>query len=99
MVSTLAMASQSQPLEGLTEAECERVIEALKFVTPIYAAKQVVTEQNALQFVEGVVSTLAMLRTDVDTRVAGLLFELPDLAPVAAEQIEAKFGKEIADFV
>jgi GTP pyrophosphokinase len=99
MVSTLAMPSQSQLLEGLTEAECERVVEALKFVTPIYAAKQVVTEQNALQFVEGVVSTLAMLRTDVDTRIAGLLFELPDLAPVAAEQIEAKFGKEIADFV
>lgn len=93
------MASQSQLLEGLSEAECERVFEALRFVVPIYTAKQVVTQQNALQFVEGVVSTLAMLRTDVDTRIAGLLFELPELAPIAAEQIEAKFGREIADLV
>ncbi|MFZ6648252.1 RelA/SpoT family protein [Undibacterium sp. TJN25] len=99
MVSTLAMASQSQLLEGLSEAECDRVHEALQFVVPLYATKQVVTEQNALQFVEGVVSTLAMLRTDVDTRIAGLLFELPELAPLAAEQIEAKFGREIADLV
>ncbi|GGC71901.1 RelA/SpoT family protein [Undibacterium terreum] len=99
MVSTLAMASQSQLLEGLSEAECDRVYEALQFVVPLYATKQVVTQQNALQFVEGVVSTLAMLRTDVDTRIAGLLFELPELAPLAAEQIEAKFGREIADLV
>ncbi|MFZ6844279.1 RelA/SpoT family protein [Undibacterium sp. RuTC16W] len=99
MVSISATGSQSQLLEGLSENECDRVMAALEFVTPLYAHRQVVTEQNALQFVQGVVATLAMLRTDVDTRIAGLLFELPELSPVAAEQIESRFGKEIADLV
>lgn len=99
MVSISATGSQSQLLEGLSENECDRVMAALEFITPLYAHRQVVTEQNALQFVQGVVATLAMLRTDVDTRIAGLLFELPELSPVAAEQIESRFGKEIADLV
>jgi GTP pyrophosphokinase len=72
---------------------------ALEFVTPYYENCSVITEQNALQFVQGVVATLAMLKTDVDTRIAGLLFELPELNPHAAEQIEARFGHEIANLV
>ncbi|MCU6433088.1 bifunctional (p)ppGpp synthetase/guanosine-3',5'-bis(diphosphate) 3'-pyrophosphohydrolase [Undibacterium sp. Jales W-56] len=99
MVSISATSSQSQLLEGLSESESSRVMAALEFVTPLYAHRQVITEQNALQFVQGVVAILAMLRTDVDTRIAGLLFELPELSPVAAEQIESRFGKEIADLV
>lgn len=72
---------------------------ALEFVTPFYQDRTVITEQNALQFVQGVVATLAMLKTDVDTRIAGLLFELPELNPLAAEQIESRFGQEIAALV
>ena len=64
-----------------------------------YQEQAVITGQNALAFSRGVASTLAMLRTDVDSRIAALLFELPDLAPKAAEQIEARFGAEIADLV
>ncbi len=86
-------------LEGLTAAESERVMVALEFVTPFYINRNVVTEQNALQFVLGVVSTLAMLKSDVDTRIAGLLFELPELNPLAAEQIETRFGQEIGILV
>jgi GTP pyrophosphokinase len=99
MVAISTIASEAHLLEGLTAIESERVIEALEFVSPFYANRNVVTEQNALQFVIGVVSTLAMLKSDVDTRIAGLLFELPELNPLAAEQIESRFGKEIADLV
>lgn len=99
MVSISTTASESTLLEGLSEADAGRVMAALDYVSPLYAEKCIVTEQNALQFVTGVVSTLAMLRTDVDTRVAAILFELPELNPIAAEQIEARFGKEIADLV
>jgi GTP pyrophosphokinase len=99
MVSTSTIASESPLLEGLTSVESERVILALEFVTPFYVNRNVITEQNALQFVIGVVSTLAMLKSDVDTRIAGLLFELPELNPLAAEQIESRFGQEIADLV
>ncbi|MDO8177345.1 MAG: bifunctional (p)ppGpp synthetase/guanosine-3',5'-bis(diphosphate) 3'-pyrophosphohydrolase [Undibacterium sp.] len=99
MVSISAGVSESPLLEGLTAAESERVMVALEFVTPFYINRNVVTEQNALQFVLGVVSTLAMLKSDVDTRIAGLLFELPELNPLAAEQIETRFGQEIGILV
>lgn len=99
MVSTSTVASQSPLLEGLTSAEAGRVLDVLEFVTPYYANRQVVTEQNALQFVEGVVSTLAFLKTDVDTRIAGLLFELPEIDPPAGELISVRYGAEIAELV
>ncbi|MBC7404241.1 MAG: bifunctional (p)ppGpp synthetase/guanosine-3',5'-bis(diphosphate) 3'-pyrophosphohydrolase [Cytophaga sp.] len=99
MVSITTIASESPVLEGLTATESERVLAALEFVTPFYVNRNVITEQNALQFVMGVVSTLAMLKSDVDTRIAGLLFELPELNPLAAEQIETRFGQEIANLV
>ena len=99
MVSISTNASESPLLEGLSASESERVLAALEFITPFYANRNVVTEQNALQFVVGVVSTLAMLKADVDTRIAGLLFELPEINPPAAEQIETRFGHEIANLV
>ena len=99
MVSVSAIASESPLLDGLTASESERVMAALDFVTPYYVNRQVITEQNALAFVMGVVSTLAMLKSDVDTRIAGLLFELPELNPLAAEQIESRFGQEIGNLV
>ena len=99
MVSSSISASASQLSDGLSDTDKERLISALEFVTPYYSDRSVVTGQNALQFVLGVVSTLAMLRTDVDSRIAAVLFELPELCPAATPQIEARFGKEIADLV
>jgi GTP pyrophosphokinase len=42
---------------------------------------------------------LAALRSDVDTRIAGMLFELTTLDDKRAQQIESTFGKEVADMV
>ncbi|MEB0139603.1 MULTISPECIES: bifunctional (p)ppGpp synthetase/guanosine-3',5'-bis(diphosphate) 3'-pyrophosphohydrolase [unclassified Undibacterium] len=97
MVSSSA--AESQLSEGLSDADSVRLLAALEFVTPHYADLAVVTGQDAMQFVQGVTATLAMLRTDVDTRIAALLFELPQLCPTVALQIEARFGKEIATLV
>ncbi|MFZ6820250.1 RelA/SpoT family protein [Undibacterium sp. Ji22W] len=99
MVSLSASLSESQLVEGLSAADAARITQALEFVTPFFEDRNIVTEQNALQFAVGVASTLAMLKTDVDTRIAGLLFELSEINPLAAEKIEAKFGREIADLV
>ncbi|MBC3876049.1 RelA/SpoT family protein [Undibacterium flavidum] len=99
MVSLSASLSESQLVEGLSIADAVRITQALEFVTPFFEDRNIVTEQNALQFAIGVASTLAMLKTDVDTRIAGLLFELSEINPLAAEKIEAKFGREIADLV
>ncbi|MBR7799015.1 RelA/SpoT family protein [Undibacterium fentianense] len=99
MVSLSAAISESQLVDGLSASDAARVLEALEFVSPFYENRSIVTEQDALQFSIGVASTLAMLKTDVDTRIAGLLFELSELNPLAAEKIEVKFGKDIAELV
>lgn len=99
MVSLSASLSEAQLVEGLSAADAARITQALEFVTPYFEDRNIVTEQNALQFAIGVASTLAILKTDVDTRIAGLLFELSELNPLAAEKIEAQFGREIADLV
>jgi GTP pyrophosphokinase len=52
-----------------------------------------------LQFSKGVAITLGALRTDADSRIAGLLFELPQLDAAAAESIEPRFGKDILDLI
>ncbi|MBI3711872.1 MAG: bifunctional (p)ppGpp synthetase/guanosine-3',5'-bis(diphosphate) 3'-pyrophosphohydrolase, partial [Burkholderiales bacterium] len=99
MVSLSASISKSPLVEGLSPADSDRVMQALEFVTPFFEERAILTEQNALQFAVGVASTLAMLKTDVDTRIAGLLFELSEINPLAAEKIEIMFGKEIAGLV
>jgi len=101
MVSTVASADalHVQLCAGLGAEDSARVRRALDFVQPLYAGKTALTGQDALQFAQTAASVLAMLETDADTRIVGLLFELPALDPAAAERIEAEFGHEIAEFV
>ncbi|HCN88026.1 MAG TPA: GTP pyrophosphokinase, partial [Oxalobacteraceae bacterium] len=101
MVSIAASGSEisEQLTAGLNAEDSARVLEALAFIKPIYETKTVVTGQDAFLFAQGVATTLAHLKTDVDTRIAGLLFELPAIDATAADSIEARFGKEIADLV
>ncbi|MBC7501403.1 MAG: bifunctional (p)ppGpp synthetase/guanosine-3',5'-bis(diphosphate) 3'-pyrophosphohydrolase, partial [Herminiimonas sp.] len=88
-----------QLIAGLTTEEGARVLDALAFVKPYYEGRPVVTGQDAFDFSRGVATVLAHLKTDVDTRIASLLFELPILEPKVADGIEARFSKEIADMV
>ncbi len=101
MLSTTAIRSDdaTQFCVGLSEQDAARLMAVHAFVTPVYAARTVVTGENALAFSEGVTATLASLKTDADTRIAGLLFELPVVDPALAEQIESLFGKEAAELV
>ncbi len=101
MVSIAATQSdaQLQLSSGLTAGDSARVLDALGFVEPFYNGKTVITGQDAFAFAQGVATALAQLNTDADTRIAGLLCELPAFDPKAAEGIEARFGKEIADLV
>ena len=101
MVS-LAVTQSEAPLQittGLSAEDAQRVLAALAYVKPIYAGKPVVTGQDAFEFTQGVAMTLASLKTDADTRIAGILFELTALDPKTAESIEERYGKEIADLV
>jgi GTP pyrophosphokinase len=99
MVSIAVPAAGVQITQGLNHEDAARVLDALAFVTPFYSGKLVPTGQDAQDFSYGAASTLALLETDADTRIAGLLFELTLLAPQAAEQIEARFGPDTAELV
>jgi GTP pyrophosphokinase len=89
----------SQLIAGLSEEEGARVLEALEFVRPLYTGHPVATGQDAFVFSEAVAATLAALKTDAPTRIAGLLFELPVIDAKAAETMEARFGAEIVELV
>jgi len=101
MVSIVATPSEThvQLSAGLTPEDSARVLGALAFVEPIFRGKSVPTGQNTFDFAQGTATTLALLNTDADTRIAGLLFELPVIDPKTAESIEQRFGKDIADLI
>ncbi|WP_211461740.1 RelA/SpoT family protein [Collimonas silvisoli] len=84
---------------GLSAEDSARVLDALAFVEPLYADNFIATGQNTLDFSQGVASVLALLDTDVETRIAALLFELPLQDASYADTIEQRFGKEISDLV
>ncbi|MFM8468215.1 MAG: RelA/SpoT family protein [Oxalobacteraceae bacterium] len=100
MVSTTIINASDEALTtGLRPEESARLLEAQAFACSAYEGKAVLTGQDAMEFARGVVSALAALRSDVDTRMAGMLFELTTLDEKRAQQIEPVFGKEVAEMV
>ena len=100
MVAVVAVTQGNEQLTlGLSADDAARLKAATDFVRDAYRNRVVQTGQDAMAFSAGVVATLAGLKTDVDTRIAGMLFELVALDALLAEQIESRFGKEVADMV
>ena len=99
MVSFHVNDLNEQLTAGLRAEDAARLLEAFSFVEPYYLHKVVPTGQDALAFTRSVVSCLASLNADIDTRIAGVLFELPHLDDKHTALIESHFGKEIADLV
>ncbi|MFL6659490.1 MAG: RelA/SpoT family protein [Massilia sp.] len=100
MVSIAALGSASaQLVQGLSEDDAARVEAALAYASEAYQDKACSSGQNALEFALGVAHTLAFLRSDAETRIAGLMFELTVLDPKAVAGLEARVGKEATDLV
>jgi GTP pyrophosphokinase len=101
MVSIAATqsATEIQLVAGLSPEDEARVLDALEFVRPLYGSKQLRTGQDAFEFSQNVAATLALINADADTRIAGLLFELPIIDPKSAENIELRFDKEVIDLM
>jgi GTP pyrophosphokinase len=100
MVATVALGDASTRLvHGLGPEDCARVQAALEFALEAYGDSRTAAGQGAFEFSVGVAGTLALLRGDAETRIAGLLFELEIQDPGIAEGLEERFGKEVADMV
>jgi GTP pyrophosphokinase len=100
MVSIAAFGdAATQLVSGLGPDDRARVQAALDFAADAYGDRHGSSGQSAFEFSLGVAVTLALLRSDAETRIAGLLFELCLVEPVTAEKLEDGFGKEVADMV
>jgi GTP pyrophosphokinase len=99
MVYVVSREIQDRWLAGLSESDCARMEQALEFVAPIYEGNTVVAGQPALNFSLSVACIVASLTSDVETRLAGLLFEVATINMPLTEKIESQFGKDVADLV
>jgi GTP pyrophosphokinase len=100
MVSIAALGdATTQLVHGLGPEDRARVQAALDFAVDAYGDRHASSGQSAFEFSLGVAVTLAVLRSDAETRIAGLLFELCLVEPLIAEKLEERFGKEVADMV
>ena len=97
-IATLGSAT-TQLVEGLGAEDCARVQAALAYASEAYADRVCSSGQNAFEFALGVANTLAFLRSDAETRIAGLMFELTVLDPKAVTGLETRVGREATDLV
>jgi GTP pyrophosphokinase len=89
--------SSDQLLQGLSAEDALKVSAALDYAAETYADKVIAIGQNAFDFSVGVATTLALLRSDAETRIAGLIFQSTLLDPAQAADIELRFGKQACD--
>ncbi len=84
---------------GLPEADALRLRRACEFSAAVYADKLLGTGEPVMVHALGVTSTLAKLRLDVETRIASLLFAMPQYLPDGQDKLAADFGPSVAALV
>jgi GTP pyrophosphokinase len=100
MVSTAALGdATTQLVQGLLPEDEARVRAALEYAHDAYGERVATSGQNAFEFSLGVAGTIAYLRSDAESRIAGLLFELALVEPGVAEGLGERFGTGVADLV
>ena len=96
-IAALNSATTDQLVQGLSADDGARVLAALDHASQAYSGRTTGHGQDALEFAIGVASTLAILRTDAETRIAALMFELTLLDADTAPSIEPRYGKLLRD--
>ncbi|MEK7436539.1 MAG: HD domain-containing protein, partial [Pseudomonadota bacterium] len=84
---------------GLPESEASRLGAAYEFARSLYAGKKLGTGEPALEHALGLAASLAGLRLDAETRIAGMLFAAPQYLADSQDKLAADFGAEVASLV
>src|SRR6266446_9680016 len=84
---------------GLSGDERRTLARALDFAASVYGEKLLGTGEPAYGHAVGLARNVAELRLDADTRVAGLLFSVPQYLPDGEEKLGASFGAAVASLV
>jgi GTP pyrophosphokinase len=95
----LAEPRLNQIAAGLPEADVVRLRRACEFVVPLYAGKVLGTGEPALEHALGLASSLAALRLDAETRIAGILFAVPQYLTDSRDKLGAAFGPAVSALV
>ena len=85
--------------EGLGDDESRALRAAGQFARTVYADKRLGTGEPAWDHALGIAANVAALRLDVDARVAGLLFAVPEYLEHADEKLAERFGAAVASLV
>ncbi len=86
-------------LAQLSDADAARVQEAIDYATIQAQGETLDTQESALQHMMAVADLLAELRTDANTRIAGLLGPLVFFDKHLESRLELKFGEEVARMI
>jgi len=84
---------------GLPEADAIRLRRAYEFALSVYANKLLGTGEPALEHALGLAASLAALRLDAETRIAGILFAAPQYLADSQDKLAAAFGPAVAALV
>jgi GTP pyrophosphokinase len=84
---------------GLPDADALRLRRACEFALPVYADKLLGTGEPVLEHALGVTATLAALRLDAETRIASILFAMPQYLADSQDKLTAGFGATVAALV
>jgi GTP pyrophosphokinase len=84
---------------GLPEADALRLRRAYEFALPLYAGKLLGTGEPVLEHALGATASLAELRLDAETRIASILFALPQYLADSQDKLSAGFGPSVAALV
>jgi GTP pyrophosphokinase len=84
---------------GLPEADAGRLRRAGELAQSMYADKQLGTGELALEHALGLATSLAALRVDAETRIAGILFAAPQYLADSDDKLAADFGPAVAGLV
>ena len=86
-------------VEGLPEEGGLRLVEAIAQARELYGDGKVGTGETAFEHGLGAALILASLNLDLDSRLAALLFAVPDYLDHAHEKMSAHCGASVADLV
>jgi len=84
---------------GLPESDGRSLRQACEFAASLYADKLLGTGEPVLEHALGATASLAALRLDAETRVAGILFAAPQYLSDSQDKLAAEFGAGVAGLV
>lgn len=85
--------------DGLPDAVHRNLEEAVEMIRPIYEGRVLTSGEEIWHHAMGMGLIAASLKLDLETRLAALLFAVPDSMADADEMIAARFGTPVARLV